>query len=272
MKIKLPTSLVLAGAIVFSGSSLLKADHHEVDLDSLSLPELVGVVFAISTGIQDMGFDDEEQDGLLRGMKIGLNASLGEEELMAVMPQVQNFLQERFMAQQAREAEVNKAAGEEFLASLDDNAAVVRLESGLRYEIIEEGTGEFAGPEDSVLVHYHGTLVDGTVFDSSRERGEPVPFPLGGVIPGFAEGLQKVREGGTIRLFIPSDLAYGDQANPGSPIPAGSTLIFEAELLQINPPEPQRPMMPQGQPQGMPPGGDIPPPPDAPPPPPPGGP
>ena len=175
------------------------------------------------------------------------------------------------MAQQAREAEVNIAAGREFMESLADNSDIVQLDSGLFYEILQEGSGEFAGPDDSVLVHYHGTLVDGTVFDSSRERGEPVPFPLNGVIPGFAEGLQKVREGGTIKLYIPSDLAYGNEANPGSPIPAGSTLIFEAELIQINPPAPQRPMMPQGQPQTMPPGGDIPPPPDAPPPPPPGG-
>ena len=128
----------------------------------------------------------------------------------------------------------NKAAGEVFLAKVDEKEGVVKTESGLRYEILTEGSDTFATAADSVNVHYHGTLIDGTVFDSSVDRGQPVTFPLNGVIKGFSEGLTLVGEGGKIRLYMPSDIAYGDQG-AGGDIGPGATLIFEVELLKINP-------------------------------------
>lgn len=132
------------------------------------------------------------------------------------------------------EVTVNKAAGEAFLSEIDAKAGVVKTDSGLRYEILAEGSDTFANSADSVSVHYHGTLIDGTVFDSSVQRGEPVTFPLNGVIQGFSEGLTLVGEGGKIRLYMPSDIAYGD-GGAGGAIGPGATLIFEVELLEINP-------------------------------------
>ena len=130
--------------------------------------------------------------------------------------------------------EKNKAAGAAFLAKMDEEEGVVKTDSGLRYKILKEGSDKFATRADSVKVHYHGTLIDGTVFDSSVDRNEPIDFPLGGVVPGFSEGLTLVGEGGKIALYMPSDLAYGD-AGRGGPIGPGVTLIFEVELLKINP-------------------------------------
>ena len=106
--------------------------------------------------------------------------------------------------------------------------------SGLHYKILKKGKSKYAKTSDTVRVHYKGTRIDGTVFDSSYKRGQPADFSLQGVVPGFAEGLTKVGEGGQIILFIPSDLAYGDQRR-GGVIQPGDTLIFECELIKINP-------------------------------------
>jgi len=105
-------------------------------------------------------------------------------------------------------------------------------ESGLKYQIIEEGFGKRPAPSDRVEVHYRGTLDDGSEFDSSHERGKPAVFPLGGVIPGWTEGLQLIKEGGKIRLIIPPDLAYGARGVDGV-VPPGATLTFEVELLRV---------------------------------------
>ncbi len=111
----------------------------------------------------------------------------------------------------------------------------VTTESGLQYEVLTEGEGDNPGPTSTVKVHYVGTLEDGTVFDSSRKRGQPAEFPLNGVIKGWTEGLQLMKPGGTHRFTIPSDLAYGDRG-AGETIPGGATLVFEVELLSIEKP------------------------------------
>ena len=118
---------------------------------------------------------------------------------------------------------------------LVENAArdgVNVTESGLQYEVLEEGSGASPSASDTVEVHYRGTLVDGTQFDSSYDRGQPIEFPLGGVIPGWTEGVQLMQEGAKYRFVIPSDLAYGPRGIPGT-IPGGATLIFDVELLSI---------------------------------------
>lgn len=107
--------------------------------------------------------------------------------------------------------------------------------SGLRYKVEKEGTGASPKATDTVLVHYTGKLLDGTVFDSSVERGEPISFPLNRVIAGWTEGLQLMKEGGKTVFYIPSDLAYGEQGTPGGPIPPNAPLIFEVELIKVNP-------------------------------------
>jgi len=109
---------------------------------------------------------------------------------------------------------------------------VITTASGLEYKIMKSGTGESPKLDDKVKVHYHGTLIDGTVFDSSVQRGEPIVFPVGAVIPGWVEALQLMKVGDKWQLFIPAKLAYGEQS-PSPAIPANSVLIFEVELLGI---------------------------------------
>lgn len=129
-------------------------------------------------------------------------------------------------------AQTASEKGKAFLAENAKKPGVQQTTSGLQYVIEKEGTGKSPKASDSVLVHYRGTLLDGTEFDSSYKRNEPISFPLAGVIPGWTEGLQYVKEGGKIRLFIPSDLAYGKRG-AGGLIGPDETLIFEVELLKV---------------------------------------
>ena len=124
------------------------------------------------------------------------------------------------------------AQGQEFLAQNQQKEGVQVTESGLQYQVLEEGEGEQPTAGDQVRVHYRGRLIDGTVFDSSYERGQPAEFPLGGVIPGWTEGLQLMKEGAKYRFYIPADLAYGAQGRPPV-IPPNATLIFDVELLDV---------------------------------------
>ena len=126
----------------------------------------------------------------------------------------------------------NKTIGLEFLEQNAKNDSVVQTESGLQYMVLKEGNGAKPGPTDMVTVHYTGKLIDGTVFDSSVERGEPATFPLNKVIPGWTEGLQLMSEGSQYRLFIPSELAYGEKG-AGDQILPNSTLIFDVELIKV---------------------------------------
>jgi FKBP-type peptidyl-prolyl cis-trans isomerase FklB len=127
-------------------------------------------------------------------------------------------------------------AGDAFLAANKEKEGVITTESGLQYEIIQEGSGAKATLTDKVRTHYHGTLIDGTVFDSSVDRGQPATFPVNGVIRGWQEGIPLMSVGAKYRFYIPQDLAYGMQA-PSPQIPPGSALIFDVELLEVNPAE-----------------------------------
>lgn len=134
----------------------------------------------------------------------------------------------------AEKAKGNKEKGIKFLAENKKRKEVVALPSGLQYEILKAGNGPKPLATDKVKTHYHGTLLDGTVFDSSVQRGEPIEFPLNGVIKGWTEALQLMPTGSKWKLYIPSELAYGDQG-AGASIGPGETLIFEVELLEVNP-------------------------------------
>ncbi|MGP1515836.1 MAG: FKBP-type peptidyl-prolyl cis-trans isomerase [Bacteroidales bacterium] len=149
-----------------------------------------------------------------------------------VMQAWQKEMQHKQQERTQREAAEHKKKGKEFLSNNRNQANVTETASGLQYVVLIEGTGESPKATDSVKVHYHGTLLNGTIFDSSIQRGEPIDFPLNQVIAGWTEGLQTMKVGGKTRFYIPSDLAYGDQTVGN--IPAGSTLIFEVELLGIN--------------------------------------
>ena len=154
-------------------------------------------------------------------------------EMPKMMPEEANKILEEFMQKASQgEAKNNLEEGIKFLAKIKSEEGVIELPSGLQYKVIEEGDGDLPTPENQVKCHYHGTLVDGTVFDSSVERGEPAVFPVNAVIPGWVEVLQLMPVGSKWRLFIPPELAYGEQG-AGGVIGPNSTLIFDLELLEI---------------------------------------
>lgn len=142
--------------------------------------------------------------------------------------------QDKMKAKAEAQAQVNIVAGQAFLAENGAREGVITTESGLQYEIITPGTGAQPTATDKVETHYHGTLIDGTVFDSSVERGTPATFGVNQVIQGWQEGIPLMKEGAKYKFYIPQELAYGMNA-PSPKIPAGSTLIFEVELLKVNP-------------------------------------
>jgi FKBP-type peptidyl-prolyl cis-trans isomerase FklB len=147
--------------------------------------------------------------------------------------EVQMFIQNVLMRKEAENSKVAIKVGEDFLAANEKRPGVVKTPSGLQYEVIKMGSGDKPKAEDNVTVHYHGTLIDGTVFDSSVDRGEPASFGLNQVIPGWTEGVQLMNPGSKYKFYIPHNLAYGEQG-AGGIIKPYSTLIFEVELITIN--------------------------------------
>ncbi|KAL7479245.1 hypothetical protein ACHAW6_004982 [Cyclotella cf. meneghiniana] len=178
--------------------------------------------------------EDDELEILLKGfgdIVTGENTANPMEVLQKYGPAVNQLLRERMDGILERV----KKDGEEFIAGfLDCNEEAMKTDSGLVYYSMKEGDGASPTKADEVEVHYHGTLTDGTVFDSSVDRGATIKFKLGQVIQGWQEGLAMMKEGGKATLIIPSDLAYGD-AGSGGAVPPGATLKFEVELFKVNP-------------------------------------
>ena len=170
-------------------------------------------------------------NGFEKALK-GEKGLLSEEEIQKVMNLFQQNLQAKQQLKAKQTAEANLKKANEFLAENAKKEGVKTTASGLQYKIIKEGTGKRPKPENTVKVHYTGKLIDGKVFDSSVERGKPVEFKLNGVIPGWTEGLQLIKEGGKIILYIPPKLGYGERG-AGQAIPPNSALIFEVELLEV---------------------------------------
>ena len=190
---------------------------------------------------EDIGFSfqregyDIDIDVLVEALKAAATGKsenlLSENEKNEVMMRWQQEMQAKKQAQMAEQAKAAKKDGMAFLAQNRNNPGVFETKSGLQYQVIKGAEGRKPAATDTVHVHYHGTLLNGQVFDSSVERGEPISFPLNQVIAGWTEGVQLMSIGSKYKFFIPADLAYGDQAV--GTIPAGSTLIFEVELLDI---------------------------------------
>lgn len=162
-----------------------------------------------------------------------LNDTIFIGDLKMSQEEMDGFLQAYFGKLQAASAEKAISQGTEFLSENAKRDTVTVTDSGLQYEIMNEGSGSKPAATDNVTTHYHGTLVSGEVFDSSVDRGEPATFPVNGVIPGWVEALQLMPVGSKWRLFVPSDLAYGDRG-AGQMIGPHTTLIFEVELIGIN--------------------------------------
>ncbi len=149
-----------------------------------------------------------------------------------VMTNFQVEMQQKQMKKDSKIAGPNKEAGKKFLEENKSKPGVIQTASGLQYKVIKEGTGKTPTTQDKVTVNYEGKLLDGKVFDSSYDRNKPETFPVTGVIKGWTEALQLMKEGGTYELYISSDLGYGDQGNQG--IPGGSCLIFKVDLIEVN--------------------------------------
>lgn len=220
----------------------LGADAPAEQPSETELIEMLGYMTVFQAGMHDLGFTVEDADAIAAGIRKGLQDAQPSAEMLERMPAFQTFIQAKIAEAEAkmseRNAELaagNAAEADAFFAKLKEDETVLSSESGLHYKVLEAGKEARATLEDTVLVHYKGTLIDGTQFDSSYDRGQAASFPLNGVVPGFGEGLTKVGEGGKIILYIPSALGYGDNPRAGGPIGPGDTLIFECELIKINP-------------------------------------
>jgi len=159
-------------------------------------------------------------------------ALLTKDEMVKVLVAYQQKMQKKQQAKAAEVAEGNQAAGKAFLAENAKKDGVKTTASGLQYEVLTVGDGAIPSVSDQVTVNYRGSLVDGTEFDSSYKRGQPATFQVGGVIPGWTEALQLMKEGSKLKLTIPPELAYGDRGAPPV-IGPGSTLVFEVELIKV---------------------------------------
>ncbi len=177
-------------------------------------------------------------ESLMRGFRDALDGldslTFSKEAKQKIMMGFQKEIQEKQQKKMMAAAGPNKEAGAKFLAENKGKEGVIQTQSGLQYKVIKEGKGKTPTATDQVTVNYEGKLLDGKIFDSSYESKKPVTFGVTGVIKGWTEALQLMKEGGTYELYIPSDLAYGDQGNQG--IPGGSTLIFKVELIKIEAP------------------------------------
>jgi FKBP-type peptidyl-prolyl cis-trans isomerase FklB len=189
----------------------------------------------IGTDFKAQGMDIDA-DLLALGIKDAVADAeplLSEEQIRETIMAYQQEMMEKQETEMRGLAEKNRQEGEAFLAANAQKEGVVTLPSGLQYRVVEDGTGATPGPQDVVTVHYEGRLIDGEVFDSSRQRGEPATFPVTGVIPGWTEALQLMKKGAKWELFIPADLAYGERgAHPV--IGPNAVLIFDVELLEVH--------------------------------------
>lgn len=204
-------------------------ENKELDRISYALGLSMGNNFRAS-GIQEINVQDFA-DGVA-AVFYGSEPKMSYDEAKVEIQKYFTALEEKQRAEAAKMADVNEAAGKQFLEENGKRVEVKTTASGLQYEVITEGDGEMPTAHDQVEVHYTGKLIDGTVFDSSVERGVPATFGVTQVIPGWVEALQLMKAGSKWRLFIPSQLAYGPQG-AGGLIGPNSTLIFDVELLKV---------------------------------------
>lgn len=220
--------LAAAGAVLLVGS--LRAEDAKPALADQKQKASYAIGMNIGSSFKKQTVE-VDLDSLVKGLKDGISggtALLTEKEIAEVM----EVFQKDMMAKQMAKADVAKKVGVEFLEANKKKDGVKTTSSGLQYKAIKEGTGPKPKETDTVKVHYRGTLIDGSEFDSSYKRNEPATFPLNGVIRAWTEGLQLMPVGSKYELYIPSELGYG-AAGQGASIPPNSTLIFEVELISI---------------------------------------
>ncbi|MGH7788443.1 MAG: FKBP-type peptidyl-prolyl cis-trans isomerase [Candidatus Binatia bacterium] len=224
---------VTRGLIALSLCVAMPALAADPKLDTEEQKTIYAIGLALAQSLQPYNLSPKEIDLVKAGLSDGLAGGTPKVDIKEYRVKLQALGQER--AKQAAEVEKKEAQG--FLEKMAKEKGAAKTESGLIY--IEEKAGTGAAPKDTdtVKVHYHGTLRDGTVFDSSKERGTPATFPLNRVVPCWTEGLQKMKVGGTAKLVCPSAIAYGDRGAPPK-IKPGAPLVFEVELIGIEAPAP----------------------------------
>ena len=242
-KIYLSTLAIALIGLTMSGCNEDKvakaADAQEAAAQNVALTtsqEKLGYAIGLQIGSQLAATKDAmHTESLILGIKDALENKqprLTNEEMQAAKMAFQQEVQERAQKEIAQLAEKNMVEGENFLAENKGKEDVVTLPSGLQYKVLKAGTGATPSATDTVVTHYTGRLISGQVFDSSVQRGEPATFPVNGVIAGWTEALQKMKEGGKWELYIPAKLAYGERG-AGQVIPPNAVLIFEIELLEV---------------------------------------
>ena len=228
-------SVLVATVIVAMSASFTSCDSHKsaslkTAVDSASYAIGINTGANYRTNLKTLPGGEANIDDLIAGF---IQAIKGDSAAMKMTPETaQQYLQTYFVEASAKEAAQNKEAGEKFLAENKTKEGVITTESGLQYKVEKEGTGEKPTAADRVKVHYTGTLLDGTKFDSSVDRGEPAEFGVSQVIRGWTEGLQIMPAGSKYIFCIPSDLAYGERG-AGQDIKPNSVLKFEVELLEV---------------------------------------
>lgn len=229
MKAKLFTIAIASLAISCNQQSSDKSVSLTNQVDSTSFAIGVNVAENLGKNIAQQ-FEEVNLDLLKAGLNAGIDTNKKSEISGAVAEQI---IEKFFKSKQEQSALKAQGEGAAFLAENAKREGVISLESGLQYEILYEGNGQIPTIEDNITAHYHGTLIDGTVFDSSVDRGEPASFPVNGVIAGWTEALQIMPVGSKWKLYVPFELAYGERG-AGQLIGPYSTLIFEVELLSID--------------------------------------
>ena len=216
--------MIVAIATILINSQSLQAQNTMTEMDSLSYS--IGIL--MGQNLKQQGFDTINPVSLADA----INDVIKGNELKVPMGEAQALVN-TYAKQKAEEKSAEaRGGGEQFLTANAARTEVTTTASGLQYEVLQTGEGATPGPTDKVKVHYHGMLTDGTVFDSSVDRGEPISFPVNGVIAGWTEALQLMKEGDKWKIFIPYNLAYGERG-AGSQIPPFAALVFEVELLEV---------------------------------------
>jgi FKBP-type peptidyl-prolyl cis-trans isomerase FkpA/FKBP-type peptidyl-prolyl cis-trans isomerase FklB len=223
MKFYYPGTLGLLVGMLFVSSVGIAADDLKSDQDRM----LYFLGTSLSANVKSFALTEGEVDIVLRGMREALAGDALEMDAAVYGEKLTAFAQERMQASAASEA----AAADAYIAEMAKEEGAVQTESGIVIVEITAGTGKSASADSTVKAHYHGTLRDGTVFDSSVERGEPLTISLSNVIPCWREGIPTMKEGGKSKITCPSNQAYGDRAS--GPIPGGSALTFEVELIEV---------------------------------------
>ena len=231
-------SLMIGAGLTVISTTLSQAIAAELKTEKDKVSYMVGM--DVGNMMKDIK-DEVALEMVFQGIRdtvAGSKKALSDEEAVKVRQDFMTAMQ----GKAAAKANENKSVGSKYLETNKAKKGVTTTASGLQYEVITTGKGAKPKAEDTVSVHYVGTLTDGTKFDSSRDRNEPTEFPLNGVIKGWTEGLQLMNVGSKFKFTIPSDLAYGEQGRPS--IPANSTLVFEVELLEIKAAPPVAPAAP----------------------------